>query len=110
MHESGALTFHIADKKEAEFFHKLEEFNLTEWNQKLDHDMAAICEANQFFKAEHQQWGHRPGVNSGNGQLEARIPARLHAMFLKKDPDYLNNDKTWNEFIGMFPRLRVMNS
>ena len=105
----GAMQkFHCATKEEMMFYHKLEEANVIEWNGQLDHDVAVIAEQNHFFRNYHRQWGHRPGVNSGNGQLEARIPAKLHYMMLEKDPHYIEDDRAWDHFTDLFPALKVM--
>lgn len=102
------LTYHVATPQEMEFHHKLEEANVIEWNSQIEHDMAAIYEQNHFFRENHRQWG-RSRSNSGNGQLEARIPIKLHYMMMQKDPHYFKDDASWDHFLSLFPGLKVQN-
>lgn len=100
--------FHCATPEEMQFYHNLEEANVISWNLQLDNDVGQIYEDNAFFREYHKQWGHRPGINSGNGQLEARIPAKLYYMMLQKDPTFIEDDKAWDHFLNIFPGLKVM--
>lgn len=99
--------FHCATPEELNFYQNLERANLEDWGNQLMHDIRTVSEQNIFFRENHRQWGYKAGVNSGNGQLEARIPAKLYYATLQKDPHFVEDDRAWDTFISTFPGLEV---
>lgn len=70
-----------------------------EWEGQVAKQIVGIQGQKAFWEQNGQQWGVRRGVNSGNGFIEALIPAKLWVLLEHRDPDLLHDDKVWNKFM-----------
>lgn len=101
------MKIYAQTREEAKDLVDFELKNAEEWGKRLELSIDLVHETNKFWRENSRQWGYRPGVNSGNGKLEARIPERLLYVLLQHEPDLLTDDKVWNRFIKAHPEFQV---
>jgi len=83
--------------------------NFTEWDKRLWDRNGYSIAYNHFMSENARQWGHKPGINSGNGQFEARIPAELFTALssmtgpYKDDPNWYKDDRKFEAFLKDHP-------
>lgn len=97
----------VKTKKDLAVLQNLELDNAEDWGNRIILANDYIAETNKFYRAHNRQWGYKPGVNSGNGKLEARIPAHLLTVLMQHEPDLISDDKRWERFIKAHPEFKV---
>ena len=97
----------VKTKKDLEVLQKLELDNAADWEDRIVLANDFIVESNKFYREHNRQWGYKPGVNTGNGKLEARIPAHLLTVLMQHEPDLILDDKIWERFMKAHPEFKV---
>lgn len=101
------MKVHVKTKKDLEVLQNLELDNAADWWNRIELANDYIVETNKFYRENGRQWGQKAGVNTGDGKLEARIPAHLLTVLMQHEPDLLTDNKTWDRFIKAHPEFKV---
>ena len=78
-----------------------------DWSDRITSQIVAMQDYRKFMEENQVQMGHKPGVNSGHGYIEALIPSRLWYMLEKRDPEFFTDPRKWEKFINAHPELKV---
>lgn len=100
------MAFIVSKPAEAKICFESDE-QASEWNTVVTRQIIDIQGQKNFWAENQTQWGAKPGVNTGNGRLEAMIPPKLWMMMIQRDPDLLHDDNKWNKFINSHKELKV---
>jgi hypothetical protein len=83
--------------------------NFTEWDKRLWDRNGYTVGFNHLMSENQVQWGHRAGINSGNGQHECRMDMHLFlqlgASKYPEDPDWWKDDHKFYSFLRSHPEL-----
>lgn len=85
--------------------------NFLNWDDRLYARTPHVFAYNKFLSENAVQWGHRPGVNSGVGQIEAVIPADVVLALCQPgarfadDPDWWKDDRKFYGYLREHPGL-----
>ena len=77
------------------------------WDQRVADRTGYMIGRNNFFSQNQVQWGHKSGINTGNGQLEGSMSAELFLTLgetrFKDNPNWFTDDKLFYKFLREFP-------
>lgn len=83
--------------------------NFMEWDKRLWDRNGFTIAHNHLMSERSKQWGHVPGLNSGNGQFESRMDMHLVLAYgmdkYPDDPDWWKDDTKFYKFLRTYPEL-----
>lgn len=101
----------VESPQEAATLQQFDEDGFIAWDRRLTERNPFIIGRNQMISEKQVQWGHVPGVNTGNGQIEGTMAVDLflalgseHGPF-QGDPDWFKDDKKFYSFLRKHPEL-----
>lgn len=101
------MKIHVKAKKDLETLQNLELDNAEDWGNRIILANDYIVETNKFYREKQRQWGYKPGLNTGHGKVEARIPAHLLTVLMQHEPDLISDNKRWERFMKAHPEFKV---
>ena len=78
-----------------------------EWETRITDQIIAMQDYRKFMEENQVQMGRKAGVNSGNGYLEAIIPAKLWQALEARDPEFFSDPKKWEKFLRAHPEFKL---
>ena len=101
----------VASPQEADLLQQFDFDGFQQWDKRLLQRNPFIIGFNQFMSEKQVQWGHKAGLNTGNGQMECRMsPDLFLALGSEKgpyadDPNWYKDDKKFYAFLRKHPEL-----
>ena len=81
--------------------------NFMEWDRRLWDRNGYSIAFNHLMSERQKQFGYMPGVNSGNGQFESRMPLELFlalgATRYRDDPEWWKDDAKFYKYLREHP-------
>ncbi len=93
--------------EEAALIRAQDESNFMEWDRRLWNRNGHSIAFNHLMSEESVQFGEQPGINTGNGQFESRMPLELFialgATKYKDDPEWWKDDAKFYKYLREHP-------